>query len=192
MLKVILVLLILGNIFFTGFQDEIEFYPKSLQRDLDKAQVSGVKEMNILDSLSFQQESKGKFFWVSAPNLQNQITYIYVGRVNSCRAGGCSLNNEPVNTTFEYFDYYILYNDEGRVTRVKVFNYMATKGQEITARGWLKQFSGYDGKTNLRVGKEIDGISGATISVYAITGDVEKKTQLLQRWIKQEIGSMQK
>lgn len=192
MFRFILGILFLGNTFFPGFQDEIEFYPRSLQRDLDKAQASGVKAINIRDSLPFQYEIKGKFFSVIPVGPQSNIAYVYVGRVNSCRAGGCSLNNEPVSTIFEYFDYYILYDHEGHVTRVKVFNYMATKGQEITARGWLKQFSGYDGEANLRVGKEIDGISGATISVFAITADVEKKTQLLHRWIQQEIGSTQK
>jgi len=192
MFRFILGILFLGNTFFSGFQDEIEFYPRSLQRDLNKAQASGVKAINIPDSLPFQYEIKGKIFSVIPVGPQSNIAYVYVGRVNSCRAGGCSLNNEPVSTIFEYFDYYILYDHEGHVTRVKVFNYMATKGQEITARGWLKQFSGYDGEANLRVGKEIDGISGATISVYAITADLEKKTQLLQRWIQQEIGSTQK
>ncbi len=57
---------------------------------------------------------------------------------------------------------------------------MATHGQEITARGWLKQFIGYNGSESLKVDKNIDTISGATISVYAITSDIKLITCLLK------------
>ncbi len=45
------------------------------------------------------------------------------------------------------------------------------------AKGWLKQFTGYDGSDTLEVGKNVDAISGATISVYGITLDVQMKTR---------------
>ena len=47
-------------------------------------------------------------------------------------------------------------------------------------KGWLNQFIGYDGTKTLRVGKEIDSISGATISAYGITTDIQQKTFYLQ------------
>jgi len=67
---------------------------------------------------------------------------------------------------------------------VRVFNYQATHGQEVSAKGWLRQFDGYDGSTVLKVGKDIDAISGATISVYGITRDVQERTRLLARIIR--------
>jgi Na+-translocating ferredoxin:NAD+ oxidoreductase RnfG subunit len=67
------------------------------------------------------------------------------------------------------------------VKLVRVFNYAATHGQEVAIRKWLDQFSGYDGGKPLRVGKEIDAISGATISVYAIVADVSEKIMLLRK-----------
>jgi len=66
------------------------------------------------------------------------------------------------------------------VQLVEVYNYQATHGYEITAKGWLKQFVGYSAKDTLLVNKDIDGISGATISVFAITEDVQLKTRLLK------------
>jgi len=63
---------------------------------------------------------------------------------------------------------------------VHVFNYRATHGYEICSRGWLKQFSGYNGSGQLVVGKTVDGISGATKSVHAITSDVRRRTSQLQ------------
>lgn len=185
MIRFVLVILFFNPFNILG-QENIKYRPNSLQRELAKEKIDELSEINISDAQLFQTEIMGKFFLVKNINLQNGITYVYVGRVNSCRSGGCSLTNETVSSTFEYFDYFILYNTEGRVINVKVFNYMATKGQEITARSWLKQFNGYEGRSALQVGEDIDGISGATISVYAIINDVQAKTQLLHKWIRQK------
>ncbi len=129
------------------------------------------EEMSLLNADS---EFDGKFFRLK------DVGYIYVGRVKSCRAGGCSINHVS-NGASEYFDYFICYNNEGVVEGIKVFNYAATHGQEIAARGWLKQFVGFSSEEKLEVGKNVDSISGATISVYAITEDVKVKTQFLSK-----------
>ncbi len=108
--------------------------------------------------------------------------YVYVGRVNGCREGGCSSPAETMNIdTPEFFDYLIVFDSRLAVQQVKVYNYQATHGQEITNKGWLKQFLGYDGKRSLTVGKSIDAISGATVSVYSITDDIQEKTRLLSQ-----------
>lgn len=170
---------------FSYAQSPVDYKNKSLIKALKKAgvhDVSTIEEIAITDSVSLTNRIRGKFFLIKENNV-SQYQYIYVGRVNSCRAGGCSnSNDEPKDGNSEYFDYYILFDKNKTVKKVKVFNYQATHGQEITARGWLKQFIGYDGSKPLQVDKNIDAISGATISVYAITADVEKKTEILHQW----------
>ena len=163
-------------------QPEVEYRNKSLVKTLQKV---GIEDMSLLeeivlpDSITSSNRINGKYFLIK-DNIVSQYKYIYVGRVNSCRAGGCSINNKiPLDSNSEYFDYYILFDADKTVQTVKVFNYQATHGQEITAKGWLKQFIGYNGSELLQVDKNIDAISGATISVYAITIDVEMKTEIL-------------
>jgi hypothetical protein len=127
---------------------------------------------------------EGKFFVIAKTSVPDQKKYVYVGRVNSCRQGGCSNGSGLPNPgTSEYFDYLIIYNSSLVVELVKVHNYQATHGQEMTNKGWLKQFQGYDGSRNLTVGKSIDAIAGATISVQNITADIQQKTQLLKKMI---------
>jgi hypothetical protein len=122
---------------------------------------------------------KGKFF---EAGCDSSITItVYIGRVNSCRAGGCSsqlITDSEGN--FEYFDYFIIYDAEKKIKSVRVFNYEATHGQEITIRKWLDQFTGYNGNKPLRVGREIDSISGATISVFGLVADIQQKTAILK------------
>ncbi len=163
-------------------QTSIEYQPKALLKTLQNSgitDVSTIKEFTLTDSTTLQQSFNGKFFQIETNNV-SQYKYIYVGRVNSCRAGGCSItHNKAIVGNSEYFDYYILFDKNKTVQAVKVFNYQATHGQEVTAKGWLKQFIGHDGSEPLQVDKNIDAISGATISVYAITSDVEMKTEIL-------------
>ncbi|GET24268.1 FMN-binding protein [Prolixibacter sp. NT017] len=169
----------------------IDFASKPFIRAIEKEDLNGVSD---LEELQFSDDVPtenihGKFFQTRDENRQSPVRYAYVGRVNSCRTGGCAA---PGNITgeigYEYFDYFILFDARGSILQTKVFNYQATHGQEITARGWLKQFDGYSGKNDLRVGHGIDAISGATISVYAITRDVKEKTQMLQQWLRTSIS----
>lgn len=157
----------------------LDFEDKTLKKEIQK--ISGV-DAPELKEISFPEANStlGKFFSIS--DLNNLKKYIYVGRVNSCRAGGCS---NPALTmgieTPEYFDYLLVFDDHLSVQQVKVYNYQATHGQEVTNKGWLKQFQGYDGSRSLTVGKSIDAISGATVSVLGITNDIQEKTKLLKQ-----------
>jgi len=164
----------------------LNFEDKNLQKELLKiseATNNKWKDLNIPVSDQDANRIQGKFMILSGVNAM-QKQYAYVGRVNSCRQGGCS--NPSINQSFEnseYFDYLIVFDEKPSVKLVKVYNYQATHGQEISVKGWLKQFTGFDGNTQLSVGKSIDAISGATISVYAITNDIQEKTRLLKRII---------
>jgi len=154
-------------------QEPIDYHHKLVVKELRKTfdiDEPKLSEVHFNDSVS--QHLKGKFFSVS--HRMSHIGYCYIGRVKSCRAGGCSISgqNRP-DLSFEYFDYVVVFNTDKTVLSVRIFNYMATHGQEVCSKGWLKQFIGYHGDKQLKVGKDIDAISGATISVYTITTDIE-------------------
>ena len=177
---VFIALLLSASVVFA--QSEVNFQPKALVKALKKSGIescSAIIEMEITNEAL--GEINGKYFQITSANT-NAYRYIYIGRVNSCRAGGCSVFNDPLKTgDSEYFDYYIIFDDKKTVQDIKVFNYQATYGYEVTAKGWLKQFVGFNGSGSLQVDKNIDAISGATISVYAITADVQDKTTLLKK-----------
>jgi len=137
------------------------------------------KEIIFPESWILSVPVNGKYF-----SLNDGNKYVYIGRVNSCRSGGCSNPSETLDVqTPEYFDYFIVFEQNLAILQVKVFNYQATHGQEVSNKGWLKQFKGYDGKQTLTIGKSIDAISGATVSVYGITKDIQEKTRLLKKII---------
>lgn len=162
--------------------EEIDFNPQLLQKELSTLLCGKdfqMHELQLPDSILRKTQVNGKFFTLMCKGGNKFLAY--VGRVNSCRAGGCSTQMIfELEGEYEYFDYFILFDLEKRVTAVRVYNYEATHGQEIMVKGWLNQFIGYDGTKKLRVGKEIDSISGATISANGITADVQQKALFLQ------------
>ena len=170
---------------FSWGQNDIQYQSKALKKVLRKADIpnfSTIEEISLEDTAKQNYKLQGKFFEIKSDI--SQYKYIYVGRVNSCRAGGCSTSFKiPKGGESEYFDYFILFDRNKTVQLVKVFNYQSTHGYEITSRGWLKQFIGHNGTEPLEVNKNIDAISGATISVYAITFDVEMKIKILKSLI---------
>lgn len=159
---------------------EIDYKNKQLKKDLLKTwnvEITALVEMPELGELT---ANEGKFYKVL--DKQQIIGYVYVGRIVSCRNGGCTKDkNESASGNSEYFDAYFLYNANKTVESVKIYNYRATHGHDVCSRGWLKQFVGFDNEEPLQVGKTIDGISGATISVYALTDEVNYVTQILRK-----------
>ncbi len=159
-----------------------DYNPRSLQTNLKK--ITGCdsysKEELILRNLNSIEVENGKFYKISCAG--ENLAYVFIGRVNSCRVGGCSIDR-PHSGEFEFFDYFTVYDTSFSVIQVSVYNYEASHGQEITAKGWLKQFVGYHAEAKLETGKNIDAISGATISVNGIVEDVKEKTQILENGI---------
>ena len=157
-----------------------------LPRPVARAISNAYKKQDIsLEEIEpdMQEPHGNRFYALYSGNPETPSGYLYVGSVNTCRTGGCSgpASTDLADYSSEYFDYFILFTPEMAVQTVQVFNYQASYGHEIAARGWLKQFQDFRGEKSLEPGKDIDVISGATVSVHAITNDVQWKTRQLQQ-----------
>jgi hypothetical protein len=74
---------------------------------------------------------------------------------------------------FDLFDYAVIYNKDLTVLDVSVKVYRSSHGAAICQRSWLRQFEGYEGG-ELTLGKEINAISGATISATSMVADMQR------------------
>lgn len=183
-LKLILIVLFCSVSFLSNSQ-EINFNPKPLEKDIQKlwnAEPVQLNEIVVPDSLyNDMLLDKGKIYRTIVGN--DSQGYAYIGRIYSCRMGGCGMDDGQdvgaADENFEYFDYYIIFNQTLEVQKIRVYNYQATHGHEVGGKGWLKQFIGYKGESKLEYGKNIDSISGATISANAITYNVQESSRYL-------------
>ncbi len=77
------------------------------------------------------------------------------------------------------FDYLVVFNSNLEVISSKVLLYREEYGGEIGSKRWLKQFLGKTGKDRVDSDSNIDGISGATISVRSMTSAIDNLLQTI-------------
>ena len=63
---------------------------------------------------------------------------------------------------------------KGAVRKVRVMSYQEKRGRPIARLSFLRQYRGKTSKSRLKVGKDITGVSGATISSISATFAVKK------------------
>ena len=166
----IIILIFIFSISLVGVcQQDLDFQHKRVNKFIKKTyETESFKLQKI--TVKNQHLLYGSFFYVN--NVSNDSSIVYIGRANSCRKDGCSIDNARSDGGFEYFDFIIAYNNNYKLINIKVFNYQATHGHEVTAKSWLKQFKNNSYQNLFVVNKNIDAISGATISVYSIVNQV--------------------
>ena len=167
-------------LFLSGFSDYYTVYPKKLQKKIDK-QIK--KTFKTKEFYTVFNDVDSNFQNLDHFNIYNSsdsiIGQCIVQLSNGCKMGGCE-SYEAFDPTAEYESFYFstLYNVKGTILNVKVLEYHSEYGYEITARSWLKQFQGLKGG-KLKRDYEIDGISGATISVNSMINAINTQQRKL-------------
>lgn len=110
----------------------------------------------------------------------NDVTAGYVCYTTAfgCKVGGCAAPSNPNVQSYETFDYIVVYDSLFSILKVDIAEYGGQYGYEICRVKWLEQFEG--SRTGFELGKNIDGITGATVSAQYLIDDlnvVGKKIQ---------------
>ena len=120
-------------------------YPDT-KYQLDEQEITPAQEENT------KLEMEHKLYKIK--NNTKTIGYIYVDQAPSMK---------------NVFDYAVVFTPELVIKNTKVLIYREQHGRQIGAKRWLQQF--FDMNTSDRpiLGKEVDGITGATISATSMT-----------------------
>lgn len=82
-----------------------------------------------------------------------------------------------------------IFDHEGTITYTEIIRYREPFGGAVASRNWLDQFNGKLADDEFNIGKNIDTITGATISVGAVTRGIKKLTLLSQYLLKNNVIS---
>jgi hypothetical protein len=80
---------------------------------------------------------------------------------------------------YEPFDFVVLYDPNRIIRQVEILVYRSDHGFEIMNKRWLAQFQGTHG-CGLIYGKDIDAISGATLSAASLTETIAGICETMQ------------
>ena len=72
----------------------------------------------------------------------------------------------------------VILNIDGDIINANVIKYREAYGSEVGNKGWLQQFINFNNNSDYSIGNDVDGISGATISVKSMSKGMQKITAL--------------
>jgi hypothetical protein len=187
------VMLLALMILLLGASHHAGLYPDKAKRKVERLLEQQWPDKNIvINSIPVRDSILSRYYLhpISLVQLQSgndKLGYLYVGKVYCCRQGGCDSWHPPdagSGVSFEFFEYYMLLSADIKVIQTAVYNYQASYGYEITSEAWLRQFNDYRGSSSLVYNKDIQGISGATISGMAMTYEVEQVLRFLKEQLR--------
>jgi len=139
-------------------------FPKSIQKKIDKTLVK-LFPNNVV-------EMKDMIFSGEILSFYESVKDVKVSILKSADVElgyACFASSKGKN---DYFDYMVIFDQELIIKKVVVLVYRSTYGGEIMSRSWLKQFIGKSKGVAMEIDKDIDSISGATLSAPSITKGV--------------------
>ncbi len=146
-------------------------FPKSIQKKIDKTlvklfpkKVVELKDVDVSDTLISTYSSVRNVKISRLKTAESELGY------------ACFASSKGKN---DYFDYMVIFDSDLFIKKVVVLVYRSTYGGEIMSRSWLKQFIGKSNGKSMEMDKDIDGISGATLSAPSITQGVKELSLLI-------------
>ena len=116
-----------------------------------------------------QNEVKQKFF-------RDQI-YYWTIKKDGINKGYALLDNSKGKSM--PITFLAIFNSNKEIENVSIIKYREPYGGEIRNSNWLKQFINYSDSSNYKIGKGIDNISGATISVKSVSKGIHKLSLII-------------
>jgi len=77
----------------------------------------------------------------------------------------------------EFITYAVGIDSMGKVRGIEILEYRETYGSQVRGEDWKKQFVGKTSVSQLKIDKDIKGISGATLSSAHVTAGVRRLLQ---------------
>ena len=115
--------------------------------------------------------------------MRNQI-YIWEVTKYDSLIGLVYLDN--VKGKSQPITYAVFFDSQGMVEGSHIIKYREPIGGEVSNQYWLNQFFGKSWESDYKIGSDIDGISGATISVNAVTRGIHRSTIIVEYLLKQK------
>ena len=173
-MKLLIFSIVLSLISFnTG---DIDWLSKSGKKKLEKTISKVWKDKHILkEEIIISDEIQKKLGF----RVKDQSLYKII--VDNQLQGYLFLDSRK--SKFDHFEYMVLFNKSLKIKKVNILVYREDYGGEICSSTFLKQFIGKNNHSKIRLGYDIQGISGATISSRStVTGvkNITKKATILQ------------
>ena len=158
-------LILLGGILFGGnpIRDAAEKYIIS-QFDVDVSIYMHTLKLDTESKVLVQNKVKQRFY-------RDELYYWAI--FNNDTTIAYALMDNVIGKSMP-ITFLVILNNEGTILAAEVIKYREAYGSDVGNKNWLAQFTNSTNTSQFTVGKNIDGISGATISVNSLSKGIQK------------------
>ena len=154
--------LVAGDIKITCEEHLFNLYPKN--RDIRMHIFQLDKQIkNKVENQVKQKFYRDKLYYWTISQDDTTIAYAFLDNVIG--------KSMPIT-------FLVILNINGNIINTNVIKYREAYGGEVGNKGWLQQFLYRNNNSSYNIGKDINGISGATISVKSMSRGIQKITTL--------------
>lgn len=164
-IRTTIIFLFMISVLLSGIREEAEFM---VQAEFGDEATLVFSRYIIPKGIKQKVEHKAK------QRFYSDFVYTWSVTIDSKIVGYALLDN--VKGKSMPITFISMYNNHGEVVNAAVVKYREPIGGEVERKPWLKQFFGRNSASQY---DDIDGISGATISVDSMTKGIQKLTLLL-------------
>jgi len=146
------------------------FYPKGYAIKYQKYSIPAEVKNNI------EKKVRQKFF---RPEVYLWRIYVNADSLNYAILDNTLGKSLPIT-------FLVIFDGKGEVIYSTILKYRESIGGAVASSAWNKQFWGKSDTSYYKIGRDINGISGATISVHSVTKGIQKLSFLVREIIKND------
>ena len=139
-------------------QHLFNLYPKNTDISMHILKLDKQMKKQVENQVK-QRFYRDKLYYWTISQSDTTITYAFLDNVIG--------NSMPIT-------FMVILNIDGDIINANVIKYREAYGGEVGNKGWLRQFINLNNNSGYNIGKDIDGISGATISVKSMSKGIYK------------------
>jgi len=117
------------------------------------------KIQSKIQILAKQKFYRDKLYYWNVFNKDSTIAYAFLDNVKG--------KSMPIT-------FMVILDKNGSIINTSIIKYREAYGGEVSSERWLSQFVNRNNNSSYKIGKNIDGITGATISVNSLSKGIQK------------------
>ncbi len=145
-----------------SIDDNIE---RKIERRVTKLfdNATTIDRINYIPNGFYNKNKTVQSFYRIVKSTEN-VGHVIHGMTHVCYFGGCTtFTDQSKKANREELEYLIYFNSSQQIMYIDIIDFESNYGYEISAKWWLKQFLNKR-PGHFKLGENIDGISGATVS----------------------------
>ena len=168
-MKTIFYVIIFASSLIASIRDDAEEY-------INSAYGKDV-QVNFIKWLPTQER---KIYFEKKARLRFMFDHIYVWEITrSDTMIGIAILDNVLGKSLP-ITFLSCFNTDGQLIKAHIVKYREDYGYEVGNKHWLNQFIGLGVNSDFIIGKNIDGISGATISVNSVTRGINRSAIIVE------------